>query len=240
MRPLGRGLVELARAPAATAIALAGTLAAALAARATWLRAAEALAADRLARALLIGLVGSALAALLADATRAIALVAYAGPPRPLSRTLALGLSRTPAMITVRAVELLLYFALGIGELFVLLRVLPHLGGAARQALFAAVCLLPAGGLALVTFAACRIAQTLIARGLRPAAALAHGYDLTLRRVPTLTRLGLVALLVAAPFWIIALVAPAPLGALAVAVPALWLYAALTLLVGRDPRLALG
>ncbi|HEX6835681.1 MAG TPA: hypothetical protein VF334_03860 [Polyangia bacterium] len=240
MRSLGRGLVELVRAPVPTAAALGGTVAGALAARAAWVAAGAALLADRPGRAIVTWLVGMSVAALVVDVTRAMALVAYAGPPRPLGRTLALGLVRTPGMISVRAVELLLYFALGLGELFVLARGLPRLGDPARQALLATACLAPALALGLVVFAASRIAQTVIARGLPPAAALAHGYDVTLRRFPSLARLGLAGLVASAPSWIMAIWVPAPLGALAVGVAALWLYAALTRLVGRDPRLALG
>lgn len=240
MKELHRGLVELVRAPAPTAIALAGTLAGALAARAAWVRAGEALVADRPGRALVAWLAGAGLAALVVDATRAVALTAYAGPPRPLGQTLALGLRRTPAMISVRAVELTIYLALALGELFVLARGVAAGASPARQAFSGAVCLLPGVALALVVFTASRLAQTLIARGLPPAVALAHGYDLALRRVPSLTRLGLRGGIATAPLWISAIFLPAPLGALAVAVAALWLYAALALLAGADARLALG
>ncbi|HEY2745445.1 MAG TPA: hypothetical protein VGL86_12500 [Polyangia bacterium] len=238
---LARGWHELWRAPAATFLALAGALVAVLAARATWLRAGEALAADRPGRALATLLAGGAFAALVADATRAAALTAYAGAPRSFARTVALGMVRTPAMISVRAVELLVYFTLAVGEAFVLVRALPALtGDAAREAAVAALCLLPALALSLVVFAASRVAQALIARGLPSAAALAHGYDVVLRRFPALARLALLALAVTAPFWIIALLVPAPLGGLVLGLPALWLYAALATLVGRDGRLALG
>ncbi len=237
---IARGWHELWRAPAPTFLALAGALAAALAVRAAWLRAGEALDADRPGRALWTLLAGSGAAALLADATRAAALSAYAGAPRSLARTVALGLRRTPAMISVRAVELLVYVTLAFGEAFVLVRALPPVGpDPTREALAAALCLAPALALALVVFVASRVAQTLIARGLPPAPALAHGYDVVLRRFPSLARLGLFAVACTAPFWIIAFLAPAPLDGLVLGLAALWLYAALAALVGRDGRLAL-
>ena len=238
---LARGWHELWRAPAPTFLALAGALTGALCARAAWLRAGQTFAADRPGRALVTLLAGTGAAALLADATRAAALSAYAGAPRSFAATVALGLRRTPAMISVRAVELLVYLALGLGELFVLARALPALGRLpAREALVGALCLLPALALALVVFTASRVAQTLVARGLPPAPALAGGYDVVLRRLPSLARLGLFALLIAAPGWISAPFLPAPLGGLVVGFAALWLYAALATLVGRDGRLALG
>ncbi|HEY1586026.1 MAG TPA: hypothetical protein VGH63_10090, partial [Polyangia bacterium] len=184
MRALVGGLRALLRAPAATTTALLGTMAGALAARAASVRAAQSFAADRPGRAIVIWLVGITLAVLLIDVTRAAALTAYAGAPRRLSWTIALGLLRAPGMISVRAVELLLYLALALGETFVLARALPRLGDApTREALVASLCLAPALTLAVVIFAASRVAQTVIARGLPPAPALAHGYDVTLRRL---------------------------------------------------------
>jgi hypothetical protein len=240
-RALGRGWRELWRAPVPTLAAVAGTVTAALAARAAWVRAGEALVAARPGRAVLTWLVGSSVAALLVDVTRAAALTAYSGPPRPLGRTLALGLVRTPGMISVRAVELLLYFALGLGELFVLVRVLAAIGAdPARQALLATVALAPALALALGIFAASRVAQTVIARGLGPAVALVHGYDAVLRRFASLTRLALLGAVVAAPLFAVALVVPFPLRAALAGFVALWLYAALSTLVGRDGRLSTG
>ena len=88
-----------------------------------------------------------------------------------------------------------------------------------------------------MVFVASRVAQTVIARGLPPAPALAHGYDLALRRVPSLTRLLVLGGAVTAPFWIGAIFLPFALAALTAALPALWLYAALTRLVGADGRL---
>lgn len=241
MRAIAAGLRALVGAPAATVTALLGTLAGALAARAAAVRAVEALAAARPGRAALTWLVGVTVALLLVDVTRAVALTAYAGAPRRLSQTIALGLVRAPAMISVRAVELLLYFALAVGEAFVLARALPRVGAEPlRQALAASFCLAPALTLALVIFAASRVAQTVIARGLPAAVALAHGYDLTLRRLGSLVGLALLGVVVTAPLWISALLLPFPLGAVAVGVAALWIYAALSALVGRDGRLALG
>jgi hypothetical protein len=238
---LARGIDELRLRPAPTLAAVAGTIAGALAGRAALVRAGAALLAVRPALAVAIWLCGASVAALLVDITRAMALTAYAGPPRPFGRTLMLGLLRTPGMISVRAVELLIYFALALGDLFVLARRLPPIGVApARQALLTAVCLFPSLSLALVVFAASRVAQTVIARGLPPAVALAHGYDVVLRRLPTLARLGLLGALASAPLLLVATRLPFPLGAALVGVAALWLYAALATLVGRDGRLALG
>jgi hypothetical protein len=238
---IGRGARELWRAPVPTLAAVAGCLTAALAARAAWLCAAQALAAERPGRALVVWLVGASVAALLVDVTRAAALTAYAGPPRPLGQTLALGLRRTPGMISVRAVELLIYLALGLGDLFVLARGLPPVGAdPTRQALVAALLLLPSLALALIVFLASRVAQTLVARGLLPAAALAHGYDVALRRFPSLARLALVGAIAVAPFVAAALWMPFPLRAALGGVATLWLYAALSVLVGCDGRLSTG
>lgn len=238
---LARGAQELARAPLPTLAALVGAMTAALAARAAWVRAGEALLAGRPGRALLTGLVGGSVAALLVDVTRATALTAYAAPPRPFGGTLARGLLRTPGLISVRAMELTIYFGLGLGELFVLARALPAVGAdPTPRALAAALCLWPALSLALVVCAASRVAQTVIARGLPPAPALAHGYDVALRRAPSLTRLALLGAIVTAPLWIGALLLPFALGALFAAVATLWLYAALSALVGSDGRLSTG
>src|SRR5205823_1127435 len=69
-----------------------------------------------------------------------------------------------------------------------------------RAALIAA----PALFLILVMFAAARVALVLVARGLPPARALVHGFDVVLRRLPSLLRL-LAALLV----WTLPLTLPA-------------------------------
>ncbi|MDB4965679.1 MAG: hypothetical protein JWN44_1368 [Myxococcales bacterium] len=259
-RALAAGWRELWRWPALTALAVVAAVVASLAMRAAAVRAGHcwhAALADLAGgggrffalagRALGVWLAGSGVAALLVDVTRAAALVAYSGPPpadRRLSRMwrpLLVGLSRTPFMISVRAVELLIYFALGLGNLFVLLRALP---GAApdptRHALAAALCLLPSLALSLIVFMGARVAQALIARGFQAAAALGHGLDVALRHFGALTRLGLLGLVVAAPFAAAAWVAPFGLRALLVAFVGLWLYAALTTLVGRDGRLLTG
>ena len=142
-------------------------------------------------------------------------------------------------MISVRAVELLIYFALALGALFVVARALPPIGdNPTRLALAGALVVAPLATLALVVFAASRVAQTVIARGLPPAAALAHGYDLALRRLPSLLRLIVVGSLAATPLFIGAALLPFPLGSILVGLVALWLYAALSLLVGNDARLA--
>jgi hypothetical protein len=222
-------------------MALLGTLAGALAARAAWVRAGQALDAGRPGRAVVTWLVGVGVAALLVDVTRAAALTAYAGPPRPLAQTVALGFLRTPGMISVRAVELLLYFALALGELFVLARGLPRLADEpARQALVGALCLAPALTLVAFIFVASRIAQLVVARGLPAAPALASGYDVAQRRLGSVVGLGAFGAMCTAPFWISAPLLPIPLGALAIGVASLWLYAALAALVGSDSRLALG
>jgi hypothetical protein len=238
---IARGGRALWRAPGPTLLAVAGTVTAALAARAAWVRAGQALFAERPGRAALIWLVGASVAALLVDVTRAAALTAYAGPPRPLAQTLALGLLRTPGMISVRAVELLIYFALGLGDLFVLARALVRVGDdPTRQALVTALLLLPSLALMLGIFAASRVAQTVIARGLLPAPALAHGYDVALRRFPSLARLALFGTISTAPLVVAAVWMPFPLGVALVGVAALWLYAALATLVGSDARLSMG
>lgn len=238
---VARGARELVRAPAVTLAAILGTLVGALAARAALVRAAEALAAGRPGRAAATWLVGMSVAALVVDVTRAAALVSYAGPPRPLGRTLGLALVRTPAMITVRAVELTVYFALGLGVAFVLLRGLHGLAHPPlREAWAAAWATLPAAALALGVFSASRVAQTMIARGLPPAVALAHGYDVTARRLPSLVRLASFGGLVTAPLLVAGALLPFPLGVACAGVAALWLYAALTVVVGADARLSSG
>jgi hypothetical protein len=137
-------------------------------------------------------------------------------------------------MISVRAVELTIYFALVLGVAFALV------AAPARAAWPLVLAVFPAVALALVTFAAARVAQTVIARGLPPAVALAGGFDVVFRRLPSLTRLGVFGALVTAPFWITAALMPFPLGSALVGAAALWLYAALSAAVGADARLATG
>lgn len=235
---LRRGWSELWRAPLPTLLALAGTLAGLLAVRAAWVRAGELLAAAAPATAVATLLIGLSSGVLLLEATRATALSAYASPPRSLPRLLRLGLERTPAMITVRAVEVTIYLCLGLGDLFAL--TLIHSGTAARSALLALLLLAPSLVLAAWLFLAARVAQSLVARGLPPAPALAHGFDVALRRFPSLARLALAGVGATAPFWIVALLMPWGLRQVLLALAALWLYAALIVLVGRDARLVTG
>jgi hypothetical protein len=244
------GARELWRARAPTLVALAGAPTAALGVRAASVRAAEALGMGSSAATLagarpgwaLVGwIVGAAFAGLLLETSRAVALTAYAGPPRPFADTLVLGLRRAPALIGLRAFELIVYSTFALGGLFVVARgahgavVAPG-----PQALAVAVCLLPLAALALALFAAGRVAQILVARGLAPAAALTHGCDLVARRFASLTRLALLGGAATAPLWIGALLLPFALRATLWTAAALWLYAALSGLVGRDPRLATG
>jgi hypothetical protein len=251
---------DLWRWPALTLLALLAAVVGALAMRAAAVRALELwkLAFADLAgsgerflglavRAPGVWLAGSGLAALLVDATRAAALVAYSGPSPPdrrlsrMMRPLRLGLGRTPYMISVRATELLIYFALTLGNLFVLARGFAGVTVApAPRALVGALCLFPSVSLGLVVFCAARVAQVLIARGLEPAPAIAAGFDLLARRFASLFRLALLGGLASLPIVIVALLCPFPLRAALLALAALWLYAALATLVGRDGRLLTG
>jgi hypothetical protein len=257
---LRAGWRDLWRWPAVTLLALFAALVGALAMRAAGVRALE---LWRLAFADLAGsgehffglaarasgvwLSGSAVAALLVDATRAAALVAYSGAPPPdrrlsrMMRPLRLGLGRTPYMISVRATELLIYFALTLGNLFVLARGFAGVTAApARRALVGALCLFPSVSLGLVVFCAARVAQVLIARGLLPGPAIAAGFDLLLRRFASLCRLALAGGLASLPIVIVALLCPFGLRAALFGLAALWLYAALSTVVGRDGRLLTG
>jgi hypothetical protein len=247
---------DLRRWPTVTGLALVAAMTASLAARAGLVRAAQLVTSTpggldvrwaALGRASLVLLLGAGLAALLVDVAMATALVAYAGPapitngPARLATVLRSGLLRTPAMISVRALEFLVYYALAVGDLFVLTA---GLTGSApspeRRALAATVLLAPSLALATLTFVAARVAQVLVARGLHPAPALVHGLDLALRRFASLARLGLAAGLATAPLWLLALLMPAPLAAMLAAIAALWSFAALAQVVGHDSRLAFG
>jgi len=202
-----------------------------------------------LSRALALVLAAHALRALMRDMATAIALSAYGGPPPPAgTRTgfwpqARLGVERTPAMITIRALELLIYYALGVGSLFVLVGALRHAGStAARQLLapLAALALAPGLALALYTLAAARVAQALVARGLPAAAALVHGLDWTYRHAGLLARLVLATALVTAPLALGAALLPAPLGAPLWALGGWWAGAGRVRLVGADGRLRFG
>jgi hypothetical protein len=210
--------------------------------RAAWLHAGELVAAGAPGAAAATLITGLASGALLVDVTRAVALSAYAGAPSPdLRRWLRLGLVRTPGMISIRAVELLLYFCLLVGDAFLLVRSTIRSG---PPPLFAALWTLaavaPSLALGLASFTAARVAQTLIARGLPPATALAGGYDLVWRRFPSLARLALAGLVATSPLLIGALLVPWGLRQLLLGLAALWVYAALTTVVGRDGRLLTG
>ncbi len=253
---LRAGWRDLWRWPAPTLLALTTAMAGMLAWRATWtaVRLVVAAAPHRaspsfplLAHVVTVVVAGGALATLLVDVGRAVALSAYAGTPPPLGRRgtlvgpLGRGLLRTPAMVSVRAVELFVYATLAIAELAILAHLEPRLHATpAQRALVTTLLVAPALVVALYLFAAARVAQTLIARGLGAATALTHGLDVALRRLHTLLRLGLTASLWTAPLWISALVLSSwasPLAASLVALAIVWSYAALVRVVGADGRL---
>jgi hypothetical protein len=107
--------------------------------------------------------------------------------------------------------------------------------------------------LVLWLFAAARVALVLAARGVPPAAALVHGLDVVLRRLPSLVRLSGAIAWYPLPLTVPALVlraAGAQAGGAAALCRGLSLaffelaalvgYAALANLVGRDPRLTTG
>src|SRR5262249_48081577 len=144
-------------------------------------RAGADLSAGELGHALGLVLLGAALGSLLLDCARALALTACARPGQPW---LAAGLSRVPALITGSAVELPVQGVLLVGPLVVLPRVVEQ-----HSALSGALVCAPALFLSLILFAAARMGLVLAARGVRPAAALAHGFDVALRRMPSLGRL---------------------------------------------------
>ena len=202
-------------------------------------------------------LFGSGFAALLGNVTRTVALTAYS-PPSPSSASGARspfvdGLRRTPAMITLQAIELTVCGMLAFGAVAILVR---HAKGLppGRAALFSLLVLLPPGALGIVQVAVTRVAMTLAARGQPPAVALVRGYDLVARRFPSL--LGLAALLFVRtlPLTVPALVAAmAAIGAsprvtvaldlvraVCLSAAALWGYAALAVWVGSDDELAGG
>jgi hypothetical protein len=170
------------------AVSLAAALAAvvgALGERAALARVAEAarLGLDALGEAISGGLVGFAFCALLADLGLAAALTAYG---QPKARLLGDGLRRLPLMVAVGALERLVIGTLAIGALtaapIVLMRCDPPALGLSLLAV-------PILFLTLVQGAAAAATRVLVGRGLPLGRALAGGYDLVLRRIPSLCRL---------------------------------------------------
>lgn len=250
---LRAGWRDLWRWPTATSLALATAMVGGLASRAGWLRARQILLVARdpaaptaalVARAVAVVVTGAALAALLVDLGCAVALCAYAGAAPPIGQRGALvgplrrGLVRLPAMLTIRGLELVIYATLALGEVALVARVQPLAYPSPAQRAWATTLLLaPAIVVAVYLFAAARVAQTLVARGLGAATALQHGLDVALRRLQTLARLAITASLWTAPLWLSAIVLPSPLGATLVALATVWSYAALVRVVGADGRL---
>jgi hypothetical protein len=204
-------------------------------------------------RALFLALAGFGFAALFAELGRACALVAYAGPGRRARRNpVWRGLACTPAIVTLRALELLLYGMLLVGVGLALTKIVGI--STVRGAFAGALVTAPALALSLFVFAATRVAIVLAARGARAAPSLVRGCDLTLRRFPSLIRLALALAVATSPFTLGALVltiaahhtspnaaiALALCRAVSLALAALWCYAALSALAGSDPRLAGG
>jgi hypothetical protein len=188
--------------------------------------------------------IGLGFAGLLVDVARAAALSAYAGatPSQP-SLSLAslwVGARRAPAMIAVRAVELTIDLALGLGALMICGRLADGAAPPQRLAALGTLTLGPALALALTTFAAARVAQTLVARGCSAAEALVHGYDFALRRLAVVARFALVLAPFGLALALLSALLPPLASAAVVALAVLWAYAALSRLVGKDPRLALG
>jgi hypothetical protein len=241
------GLQDLSRARLATAIAWTASLAAALAVEAGFRTAVidvrRMASLGDLFHALLVVMLGATLGSLLLDGARALALTAYAHPGQPF---LAVGFSRVPALITVTAVEVTVQMFLALG----LLLALP-----ARAPFLASLISAPTLMLMLVMFVAARVALVLASRGLPPARALIHGFDVVFRRFPSLARLGAEVFV-----WTLPLTLPAGVlrvlcilakegPATAVArsfslalfeLAALIGYAALANLIGRDSRLTTG
>jgi hypothetical protein len=249
----------IASRPGATLGAIAAHIVAALALSAASAKAVRAIgaaiAADDLelaARALGLLIIGGAFAVLIVDVARMCALSAYAGA-RGTLEILSRGLARTPALITVRAVELTILGMLAFGAIACVMRLDDEMQPG-RASLVAAALLAPVIVVAIITFVAGRVGIALAARGLKPAFALVHGFDFALRRFPSLVRLGLGLFLAAWPFLVAAValtiaalvVSPRAaalchaLRAGALGAAALWGYAALVGFVGRDARLSAG
>jgi hypothetical protein len=199
-------------------------------------------------RAWLTVMVSLALAALMADVARMCALCAYSGSRTPLIH----GLSRTPVLITVRAVELTVSFMLLSGGAMTVIR-LPELPPL-HAALAATAIMGPVLALVALNFAAARVAIALGVRGLRPAPSLIHGYDVALRRLPSLLGLLLRVAFTSLPLWLgagllrVLAAAASPRASVILSAAAaaclgaavLWAYASLVAWVGRDARLANG
>ncbi|MCU1280810.1 MAG: hypothetical protein JWM53_4356 [bacterium] len=204
-------------------------------------------------------LFGSGFAALLGNVARTIALAAYSPAPSEASspsstaspsvvrRPFADGLRRTPAMITLQAIELTVGGMLAAGVFAALARHLPS-QPEGRTALFSLLVLLPPAALLTAHVAATRVAMALAARGVRPANALVHAYDLLARRFPSLAGLSARLLWRTLPLTVPALAAALlSLGAsprvavglgliraVCLAAAALWSYASLAVWVGPD------
>jgi hypothetical protein len=227
----GRSLV-VAQAPTTLAVALVSVVSVLLVAvanaRATWL-AHEAFARldlGLLVRAGMVLLVGASFAGLALETARAVALARQGGG------TKLDGVARTPAMISVVAVELTVEAMLLFGATMGLLR--HHASAPATAALQATLLFFPALILCAIVFAAARVAVLEAARGAAAAEALIRGFDLVFRRWRALVALGARLAWTTLPLTLGALVAgviPHPVGAalraLLLALAWLWAYASL-------------
>ncbi len=243
-----RGLEDLGRARLATATAGLAALAAALTVEVALRSGASAGGAAELVGVVLVGLT---LSSLLGSCARALALTAYSQPGRAW---LAAGFTRVPALVTVSAVELTVQGSLMLGAALLLPRAAVTHSPLAKALLCALLCA-PSLLLCASFFGAARVALVLVARGMTPSRALIHGLDVVARRLPSLLKLaGALALytlpltLLAAALMVASLRQVAtPTASLARAtalmlfeLTALWSYAALANLVGRDARLTTG
>jgi hypothetical protein len=181
-------------------------------------------------RAGMVLIVGAALAGLALETARAVALARQAGA------TALEGVARTPAMISVIAVELTVEGMLLFGATTALVR--HHASTPATAALQATLLFFPALILCAIVFAAARVAVLLAARGAPAADALTRGFDLVFRRWRALVALGVRLAWTTLPLTLGALLAgviPHPVGAalraLLLALAWLWAYASLGALV---------
>lgn len=218
---------------AAALVAVVSVLVVAVAnARATWL-AREALArldVGLVFRAGMVLLVGGGLAGLALETARAVALARQGGA------TKLDGIARTPAMISVVAVELTVEGMLMFGATMALVR--HHASTPATLALQATLLFFPALILCAIVFAAARVAVLLAARGATAAGALTAGFDLVFRRWRALAALGARLAWTTLPLTLGALICGlvphhvgAALRALLLALAWLWAYASLGALV---------